>query len=666
MKKRHSIALRIFALFMALGCIAIGMVVSNVVTLQHLASSSETWGQKQLPVMVAAAKFAELGGQITTDATHLALAKSASALQEANQSLQNTLPKLSSLDPQKLSPKHHQEMQRLASELKENIRKIYANTEQKLLIQERQQQLRQQLYWAQIDFVDEVIPLTEESQFNLGLLMDKLEKSQVLSKSEFASLQFESNSQSQLLKLEADVNLVLDLLQRVSLFSSQTDILAAQSMIDETMVTIYQQISALKPLPSTVTIRQIASQLNDHVTGSNTPIQRALRVLSLDEGNQELLAQNRALIQSIRQFISEAVREAEAQATNTASSITDIVNTSRTQLNVTIGTIAILTIFVALYLKNQLLSRLATVLRSMRHLAQGELQTPLKIAGQDEVASLAHATNVFNQTARQLRQRTSALEEKNHQLLDEIEQRQQAENNLKETQEELVQAAKLAVLGQLTSGIVHEFSQPLAAIRSNSYLASQYLSKQQPEQAQEKLDRIERITDRATKLCQHLKSFARKTDDVTQRTYVYKAVINAIDLFTESLPEDWVTIDIPTDLCVRANEIRLEQVLVNAISNSLDAIQQRLGDDEFHPSISISAHQSTDWINLCITDNGCGMNQEQIDQIFEPFFTTKEVGSGLGLGMSITHNIIQDFGGTIFVQSEINKGTEVMVCLKPM
>ncbi|WP_104400326.1 ATP-binding protein [Vibrio penaeicida] len=666
MKKRHSIALRIFALFMALGCLAIGMVVSNVVTLQHLASSSETWGQKQLPVMVAAAKFAELGGQITTDATHLALAKSASALQEANQILQNTLPKLSSLDPQKLSPKHHQEMQRLASELKENIRKIYANTEQKLLIQERQQQLRQQLYWTQIDFVDEVIPLTEESQFNLGLLMDKLEKSQVLSKSEFASLQFESNSQSQLLKLEADVNLVLDLLQRVSLFSSQTDILAAQSMIDETMVTIYQQISALKPLPSTVTIRQIASQLNDHVTGSNTPIQRALRVLSLDEGNQELLAQNRALIQSIRQFISEAVREAEAQATNTASSITEIVNTSRTQLNVTIGTIAILTIFVALYLKNQLLSRLATVLRSMRHLAQGELQTPLKIAGQDEVASLAHATNVFNQTARQLRQRTSALEEKNHQLLDEIEQRQQAENNLKETQEELVQAAKLAVLGQLTSGIVHEFSQPLAAIRSNSYLASQYLSKQQPEQAQEKLDRIDRITDRATKLCQHLKSFARKTDDVTQRTYVSKAVVNAIDLFTESLPEDWVTIDIPADLCVRANEIRLEQVLVNAISNSLDAIQQRLGDDEFHPSISISAHQSTDWINLCITDNGCGMTQEQIDQIFEPFFTTKEVGSGLGLGMSITHNIIQDFGGTIFVQSEMNKGTEVMVCLKPM
>lgn len=222
------------------------------------------------------------------------------------------------------------------------------------------------------------------------------------------------------------------------------------------------------------------------------------------------------------------------------------------------------------------------------------------------------------------------------------------------------------MLGQLTSGIVHEFSQPLAAIRSNSYLASQYLSKQQPEQALEKLDRIDRITDRATKLCQHLKSFARKTDDVTQRTYVYKAVINAIDLFTESLPEDWVTIDIATDLCVRANEIRLEQVLVNAISNSLDAIQQRLGDDEFHPSISISANQSTDWINLCITDNGCGMNQEQIDQIFEPFFTTKEVGSGLGLGMSITHNIIQDFGGTIFVQSEMNKGTEVMVCLKPM
>ncbi|EGU59617.1 hypothetical protein VINI7043_00077 [Vibrio nigripulchritudo ATCC 27043] len=686
MKKRHSIALRIFALFMVLGGLAIAMVGSNSITLQNLATSSETWGKKQLPVMVAAARFAELGGQITTDATNLALAKSTQALQTANARLDTALPKLSQFNPEKLSPEHHKKMLKLAAELKENVRQIYTNTEQKLLIQEQQQRRRKQLYWTQIDFVDEVIPLTEESQFNLDLLLDKLQKKNGLSSGEFSTLKSETHNQSQLLKLEADVNLVLDLLQRVSLFSNRTDILAAQSMIDETMVTISEQTSTLQSMPSTVTIRQIASALDEYISGSDTPIQRALRVLSLDEGNQELLEENQLLLQDIRLIVSQTVSEAEKQATETAEQITYIVNTSRSQLNFTILVIAVLTVFVALYLKNQLLNRLANVLRSMRHLAQGELQTPLAISGQDEVASLAHATNVFNQTAMQLRQRTGALEEKNQQLVDEIEQRLLAEQDLKATQEELVQAAKLAVLGQLTSGIVHEFSQPLAAIRSNSYLAVQYLEKNQPEQAKDKLTRIDKITDRATKLCQHLKSFARKTDDITQRTPVKKIALNAMELFTENLPADWIAIDVEETLTVSANDIRLEQVFVNLISNSLDAIQTRIKDHDleshklenqepenqklenqkFAPQIRISATQNQDNVVIHVHDNGCGMHPEQLNQIFEPFYTTKDVGSGLGLGMSITHNIIQDFGGTISIESQPNQGTEVTLCLKPM
>jgi C4-dicarboxylate-specific signal transduction histidine kinase len=167
----------------------------------------------------------------------------------------------------------------------------------------------------------------------------------------------------------------------------------------------------------------------------------------------------------------------------------------------------------------------------MRHLAQGELQTPLAISGQDEVASLAHATNMFNQTAMQLRQRTGALEEKN-----------------------------------------------------------------QPEQAKDKLTRIDKITDRATKLCQHLKSFARKLDSY----------------------------DVEETLTVSANDIRLEQVFVNLISNSLDAIQtrikdhdlesQKLGNQELAPQIRISATQNQNDVVIHVHDNGCGMHPEQQSQ----------------------------------------------------
>ncbi|WP_087017338.1 ATP-binding protein [Thaumasiovibrio subtropicus] len=670
MKKRHSIATRIFALFVLLGSLAIGLVITNALTLQNLTRASESWVEEQLPILVSAAKFAEQGGQITTAATNLALATNTSGLNKAHQDLQKALPRLTSIDPKQVSVHRQNEIHTLANALSDNIDQIYTNTQQKLIVQQQQRQTRQQLYWMQIDFVDEVIPLSQESQFNLGLLMEKLKRRQQLTAEEFARLNTESNTQTQLLKLEADVNLVLDLLQRVSLFDNRTDILAAQSMIDETVVAIAEQIDALAPLPSTVTIRQIALQLNEFITGQSSTINKSLKVLALDEGNQSLLAENQAMVQRMGLIVTQAVDNAERQATSTAIALSKQLSESRFQLNFTLGVIIVLVIFVAVFLRTQLLNRLEKVLRSMRHLAQGELQQPITIKGQDEVASLARATNVFNETAKQLRQRTQDLEEKNNQLLDEILQRQQAEMELKETQEELVQAGKLAVLGQLTTGIVHEFSQPLAAIRSNTYLANQYLDQHNSEKTKEKLNTIDRITERATRLCQHLKSFARKSDDEITRTPLRNVIIDAIDLFTDKLPKPWYQIEVEPTLSVVANPVRLEQVLVNLISNSLDAIQAKQGNTEqparYEPHLQIRATRRGDTVQIHIIDNGCGMNEAQLTQIFEPFFTTKDVGNGLGLGMSITHNIIQDFGGTIQITSSPQVGTEVTLCLKSM
>ncbi len=110
--------------------------------------------------------------------------------------------------------------------------------------------------------------------------------------------------------------------------------------------------------------------------------------------------------------------------------------------------------------------------------------------------------------------------------------------------------------------------------------------------------------------------------------------------------------------------MRLEQVFVNLISNSIDAIKLKQQDDTFTPRIHIFARQENDQVSIHIIDNGCGMNAEAKEKVFEPFYTTKEVGSGLGLGMSITHNIMKDFGGKIAVNSEQGQGTEVILCLK--
>lgn len=138
-------------------------------------------------------------------------------------------------------------------------------------------------------------------------------------------------------------------------------------------------------------------------------------------------------------------------------------------------------------------------------------------------------------------------------------------------------------------------------------------------------------------------------------------------MFADQLPAEWVHNHVDPQLLVAANDVRLEQVFVNLISNSVDAIQTRLTITSAPPPmINITTTAAENTIEIHIKDNGCGMTKDQINQIFEPFFTTKEVGKGLGLGMSITHNIVHDFNGSIHVDSSLNNGTEVTLCLKPM
>ena len=109
---------------------------------------------------------------------------------------------------------------------------------------------------------------------------------------------------------------------------------------------------------------------------------------------------------------------------------------------------------------------------------------------------------------------------------------------------------------------------------------------------------------------------------------------------------------------VRANSIRLEQVLVNLISNALDAIEHRE-----QPELSISTQEHSNTIQILVMDNGLGIPEEDIPHLFDPFYTRKTTGKGLGLGLSIAYNIIKDFGGSIYVESVEHQGTTFIVTL---
>lgn len=250
--------------------------------------------------------------------------------------------------------------------------------------------------------------------------------------------------------------------------------------------------------------------------------------------------------------------------------------------------------------------------------------------------------------------RTSDLVASNQRLSDEIEERRRAEANLRQTQDELIQAAKLAVLGQLAAGINHELNQPLGAIRAYAENARRFMSLERYQNADANLEQIVELTERMADISAQLRQFSRKSSE-RQETISVQACINyALRLFQSRLRDGNITViqQWPEDtLWVKGDLVRLEQVLVNLISNALQAMKTAPA-----PQLTIEAFIRQQQVIINVIDNGPGIPDEHLGHIFEPFFTTKAPGSGLGLGLSISSRIMDDLGGQLQATNHPDRG----------
>lgn len=241
--------------------------------------------------------------------------------------------------------------------------------------------------------------------------------------------------------------------------------------------------------------------------------------------------------------------------------------------------------------------------------------------------------------------RTHDLVASNQRLSNEIEERRRAEANLRQTQDELIQAAKLAVLGQLAAGINHELNQPLAAIRAYGENARRFLTLSRVDQADANLEQIVDLTKRMADISAQLRQFSRKSSERQETISVQACIEYALRLFQGRLRDGHVTVEQhwPKEtLWVTGDLVRLEQVLVNLISNALHAMQETP-----EPRLVLSAALNEKQVTINVMDNGPGIGDQHLTQIFEPFFSTKAPGSGLGLGLSISSRIMDDLGGKL-------------------
>ena len=268
---------------------------------------------------------------------------------------------------------------------------------------------------------------------------------------------------------------------------------------------------------------------------------------------------------------------------------------------------------------------------------------------------MRHDRAVALRMERRVRDRTRDLTLANARLASEVQEREATEEELRRTQSELVQAAKLAALGQMSAALSHEFNQPLAAIRSYADNAALLIERDRKPEAAGNLSRIAALVDRLAGLSRHLKTFARKPETTTRPISVAPALSETLMLLGPRMRKAGVQVDVfheAGEVVVDAGQVRLEQVLMNIVGNALDAVAAR-PDPMVRVDISKDAADGI----IAVSDNGPGISEADLAHIFDPFFTTKDVGEGLGLGLSIAYKIIQDFRGTIVAENRPEGGS---------
>ncbi len=258
-------------------------------------------------------------------------------------------------------------------------------------------------------------------------------------------------------------------------------------------------------------------------------------------------------------------------------------------------------------------------------------------------------------------ERTEDLHIANEALREEIAERIRAEEAERQVQAHLVQAARLASLGQALAGVAHEVSQPVSALTTHLASAKLLATRRQDGEIGAVLGHMDRIVDRLAALTGHLKTFARKQPAAPIEADLASVIANALDLVDHKLRQLGIDVEYsrPTvPLRVLGNPVHVEQVLINLFTNAADAMA-----GQTMRVLSIWARSTGSAATLVVTDTGSGIPPEALPNIFDPFYSTKGPGEGLGLGLSISYGLVRDMGGSLTAESPPGRGATFTLTL---
>ncbi len=626
-KRRFGIGGRLIAAFLGVGLFAVGAGIVGVISYERLSKELAAIAREHLPGLASAARLAEASARVIAGMPELANAERRDGYDRGRRVVGERLSELDKVLSERTgSGFDAPQLTAVAAEIRRNLNAIDDVSGRRFTLAERIRGVSEELRWLQADLIDEIEPLTDDARFNIDTALGQIGSEASSGKPN--TIREETRKSEALMTLNAQANLIVGLFGRLGTVQTREDMEQTGHVIGEAVDQLEVEAKALAGWADTITVRQITQRLiglADTTTG--LPGLKRAELAALADA-QRLISESRRLVTELGTLVSQEVKRTETVAKEAADRSAEAIRLGRNLLLAIAAASLIGALLIGwFYVRRHLVARLRVLTEAATSIASGQSSALLPKAGNDELGDLARALAVFRQT-----------------------------------RDDLIQAAKLAALGQMAAGLSHELNQPLAAIRSHAHNGALLLERGRPEEARKAIGRIQALTTRAADLIAHLRRFARKPGVVLSPVPVGDTIETALSLFEPRFEAERVTLtrELPAGrLHVHAEEIRLEQVLVNLVANALDAVA---GMED--ATIAIGARRTGHKVEIWVADSGPGIDRAHLERIFDPFFTTKPVGSGLGLGLSLSYNIIKDLGGTLAVAETGPAGTRFLITLE--
>lgn len=515
------------------------------------------------------------------------------------------------------------------------------------------------LRWLNVDIQDEVDPLLADFTFNIAIATDRLASSADQSfRTRLAErITAERAARDAVRKLGSEAATLVTLIVQSSVATDPAQLAQFRNLAEDSLARLSAMASGLPDAPEYLTLRQSVLALGPLAQGNDG-------VFALRDAWMDAQAQLIALLNDVQDSLSGLQAALAGIGADQRARLLAVTQASAARSELAIRWLIGLTVLAGLigigalfgYVRRGIVQPLGQLSAAMLAIARGEKPGRIPREGEDEIGQMAHAVGVFQ---RSVAARNAAYAR----LATEAAERRRAVEDLKRTQAELVQAGKLAALGQLSSGISHELNQPLAAMKHRLHLLREGIERGAGDQVRRQIARMDGLIERMEATIAHLKRFARRSSYRSDLLELGPLIDESAALLKGRIDAPGISFRVGSaarTARVRGDQILIEQVLVNLLSNALDAIAASGRDGG---TIELEAQSDDRMVVLSIADDGIGLGDLDPQAAFDPFVTTKEVGEGLGLGLSISYNIVKGMGGDLKLEPNRPRGTRAILTL---